>query len=194
MADEIVVPGASKEELMRCALPITKVTAMVSPSARPRPNMMPPTMPTRECGTTTFHITSQVVAPSPYPDSLSMAGTVSKTSRMVAAMNGNTMMARTTPAVRTPMPKGGPLNRLPTRGTCPRCPINQGCTYRCSTGASTNNPQIPNMMLGTAASNSTATPIGRFNKGGQSSVKNRAMPNPAGTASSIAIAEVTTVP
>ncbi len=53
---------------------------------------------------------------------------------------------------------------------------------------------MPKMMLGTAASNSTATPIGRFSSGGQSSVKNSAMPNPAGTASSIAINEVTTVP
>src|SRR3984957_18511733 len=194
MAEEIVVPGASSEELIRCALPITKVTAMVSPSARPNPSIMPPTMPTRECGTTTFHITSQVVAPSPYPDSLSMGGTVSKTSRMIAAMNGSTMMARTTPAVSTPMPNGGPLNKPPNSDTWPRCAINQGCTCRCSTGASTNNPQMPKMMLGTAASNSTATPIGRLSSGGQSSVKNSAMPKPAGTASSIAINEVTIVP
>src|SRR5271165_232606 len=117
MAEEIVVPGASSEELMRCALPITKVTAMVSPRARPKPSMIPPTIPTRECGTTTFHITSQVVAPSPYPDSLSMGGTVSKTSRMVAAMKGSTMMASTTPAVRIPIPNGGPLNRWPMPGT-----------------------------------------------------------------------------
>src|SRR6185437_6077494 len=82
MAEEIVVPGARMEALMRCALPITKVTAMVSPSALPKPSMTPPTMPTRERGTTTFHITSQVVAPSAYPDSLSMGGTVSNTSRM----------------------------------------------------------------------------------------------------------------
>src|ERR1700722_6485622 len=75
MDEEIVVPGANNEVLMRCSLPITKVTAMVSPSARPRPNITPPTMPTRECGTTTFHMTSQVVAPRPYPDSLSMGGT-----------------------------------------------------------------------------------------------------------------------
>src|SRR5882757_5706643 len=65
IAEDMVVPGASKEELIRCALPMTNVTAMVSPSARPRPNMIPPTMPTRECGTTTFQMTSQVVAPSP---------------------------------------------------------------------------------------------------------------------------------
>src|SRR5579859_1140488 len=65
IAEEMVVPGANKDELMRWALPITKVTAMVSPSARPNPSMMPPTIPTRECGTTTFQMTSQVVAPSP---------------------------------------------------------------------------------------------------------------------------------
>src|SRR5450755_2272909 len=65
MDEEIVVPGANKDELTRCALPMTKVTAMVSPSARPNPSMIPPTIPTRECGTTTFQMTSQVVAPNP---------------------------------------------------------------------------------------------------------------------------------
>src|SRR6202020_796218 len=39
IAEEIVVPGASKEELMRWALPMTKVTAMVSPRARPSPSI-----------------------------------------------------------------------------------------------------------------------------------------------------------
>ncbi len=34
---EIVVPGASSEALMRCALPITKVTAIVSPERAPEP-------------------------------------------------------------------------------------------------------------------------------------------------------------
>src|SRR5262249_4893188 len=47
MDAEMVVPGASSEGLMRCALPMTKVTAMVSPSARPRPSMMPPMVPAR---------------------------------------------------------------------------------------------------------------------------------------------------
>ena len=44
---EIVVPGARIEAEILCALPITKVTAMVSPSARPRPSMIPPITPTR---------------------------------------------------------------------------------------------------------------------------------------------------
>ena len=47
MAAEIVVPGASIEAEMRWALPMTKVTAMVSPRARPRPSMTPPMTPTR---------------------------------------------------------------------------------------------------------------------------------------------------
>src|SRR5690606_26634457 len=42
---EIVVPGMNNEGSMRCALPITNVTAMVSPSALPSPNMMPPITP-----------------------------------------------------------------------------------------------------------------------------------------------------
>ena len=62
-AEQMVVPGARSEALMRCALPMTNVTAMVSPSARPRPSMMPPTMPTREYGTTTCQMTSHVVVP-----------------------------------------------------------------------------------------------------------------------------------
>lgn len=36
------MPGISSEEVMLYELPSTKVTAMVSPSARPRPRKMPP--------------------------------------------------------------------------------------------------------------------------------------------------------
>ena len=49
-------------------------------------------------------------------------------------------------------------------------------------------------MLGTAASNSTATPMGLFSRGGQSSVRNKAIPKPVGTAINMAMSEVTTVP
>src|SRR5258708_767215 len=40
----MVVPGARIEADTLCALPFTKVTAMVSPSARPSPSMTPPIM------------------------------------------------------------------------------------------------------------------------------------------------------
>src|SRR5258706_3713836 len=45
-AEAMLLPGAISEVARRCALPMTKVTAMVSPSARPRPSMMPPITPT----------------------------------------------------------------------------------------------------------------------------------------------------
>jgi len=61
-------------------------------------------------------------------------------------------------------------------------------------GCQNEHPQIPKMMLGTAANSSTATPIGRFRIGGHNSVRNSAIPNPAGTASAMAIRDVTTVP
>ena len=40
--DAIEVPGSSSEADSCIALPSTKVTAMVSPKARPRPRKMPP--------------------------------------------------------------------------------------------------------------------------------------------------------
>ena len=45
--DEIVLPGPNRLVAIRLVLPMTKVTAIVSPSARPRPSMIPPTTETR---------------------------------------------------------------------------------------------------------------------------------------------------
>ena len=42
MVAAIELPGSSRDMVSECALPSTKVTAMVSPSARPRPRKMPP--------------------------------------------------------------------------------------------------------------------------------------------------------
>ena len=47
IAAEIVVAGAKIDVWILKELPITKVTAMVSPSARPRASMIPPMTPTR---------------------------------------------------------------------------------------------------------------------------------------------------
>ena len=57
--------GAMMGPEIRWAFPITKVTAIVSPSARPSPSMTPPMMPVRECGMTTWLTTSRVVQPIP---------------------------------------------------------------------------------------------------------------------------------
>jgi len=63
--DAIELPGANRLGESRFALPMTKVTAIVSPSARPRPSITPPTTPMRVYGSTTWRTTSQVVQPSP---------------------------------------------------------------------------------------------------------------------------------
>ena len=50
------------------------------------------------------------------------------------------------------------------------------------------------MMLGIAASSSIATPIGRRSQGGESSVRNSAIPKLTGTPIASAIIDVTSVP
>ncbi|MNT95334.1 hypothetical protein D3C72_2371920 [compost metagenome] len=47
-AEVMLLPGENSDALSsRLVLPITKVTAMVSPSARPRPSITPPMTPAR---------------------------------------------------------------------------------------------------------------------------------------------------
>ena len=48
---------------MRAALPVTIITAIVSPIARPMPSMTAVRMPERAAGTTTRQIVCQWVAP-----------------------------------------------------------------------------------------------------------------------------------
>ncbi len=107
-AEAIELPGSNSEVLIRYALPMTNVTAIVSPSARPRPSMTPPITPTFVYGSTTFQTTSQVVAPMPYADSFSTGGTISNTSRITDAMNGITMIDRMTPAESGPRCRSAP--------------------------------------------------------------------------------------
>src|SRR3546814_17562133 len=109
-------------------------------------------------GSTTWRTTSQVVQPRPYADSLSMGGTVSNTSRVIEVMKGNTMMLRIRPAVSMPMPYGGPANRLDRPGTSSNALLRVGCTYFCSSGAVTNRPQTPYMILGMHATKPNTVP------------------------------------
>ena len=46
-AEAMVEPLSNRDLGRACELPMTKVTAMVSPSARPSASMMPPITPTR---------------------------------------------------------------------------------------------------------------------------------------------------
>ena len=72
---------------------------MVSPTARPRPIITAETIPPRLCGNTAPRIISQRVDPSPSAASLSEAGVVANTSRVIDVMIGVIMIATTMPAV-----------------------------------------------------------------------------------------------
>ncbi len=98
-------------------MPITMVTAMVSPNALPRPSSDAPTMPDRARGSTAMRIISHRVAPRASAASFSFRGVLRKTSRHTAAMIGRTMIASTSPALKYDTPKNGPWNATPITGT-----------------------------------------------------------------------------
>ena len=94
------VAGREQEAWILGSLPITIVTAMVSPKARARPRKIDPKMPSLAYGTTTCHVDSHWVAPSASAASRCSRGTASSDSRETEMMNGNRHDGRTMPAVR----------------------------------------------------------------------------------------------
>ena len=90
-------------------MPITCVTAIASPSARPRPSVTAATMPPRTYGTTTPRTISQRVAPSPTDASLMSRGTLTKSSRQIEEVIGIIMIVSTTIATSIPVCDGSPL-------------------------------------------------------------------------------------
>ena len=81
-------------------LPITCVTAIASPSARPSPSVTAATTPPRTYGTTTPRTISQRVAPSPIDASFERrAGRSTKSSRQIDEVIGMIMIVSTTIAV-----------------------------------------------------------------------------------------------
>ena len=71
----MVLPGASSEKLKLLELPMIIVTAMVSPMARPRASITPPTMPETAAGRITLMMAPQRVVPTPYAAWRSFPGT-----------------------------------------------------------------------------------------------------------------------
>src|SRR6266496_1869927 len=76
------------------------ITAIVSPSARPRPSIAPLIKPGRPCGSTASRIISQRVAPSAQAASMFSVGVRSKTSRPIAVTIGKIITASTTPPLK----------------------------------------------------------------------------------------------
>ena len=77
----IVSAGLKERRRYLRRLPMTIVTAIVSPSARPRPRMIAPKMPERARGKNDVRIVSQAVAPRASAPSRSALGTARSTSR-----------------------------------------------------------------------------------------------------------------
>ena len=73
------------------------VTAIVSPSARPRPSIEPPMIPPLPNGSTTVLITPHFVPPSASAPSFSPGGACEKTSRITAVQIGTIISATTMP-------------------------------------------------------------------------------------------------
>jgi hypothetical protein len=130
-------------------------TAMVSPSARPRPSMAAETMPDRPNGRTAIRIISQRVAPRASAASSCSRGAWRNTSRHTAVMIGRIIAARTTPTVR--MTRGGEAAGPANSGTQPNVPASH-CHAGSSRGASQMAPHRPYTTLGIAARRSTRYP------------------------------------
>ncbi len=88
-------------------LPITIVTAMVSPKARPRPNMDAPNMPEVPYGNNTFQMVSHCVAPSARDASRCECGMASRTSRVTDVIVGMIIMDKIKPAASRLIPLCG---------------------------------------------------------------------------------------
>ena len=98
----IVSPGSKIESLSGMKLPITCVTAIASPSARPSPSMIAATTPPRTDGTITVldHLPARRAEPDRRPPR-APSGTPMKSSRQIDDVIGMIMIVSTMIAVKT---------------------------------------------------------------------------------------------
>ena len=123
----IVSPGSKIDRCSGMKLPITCVTAIASPSARPSPRMTAATTPPRTDGTMTRLTISQRVAPSPIAPSSSSLGTPRKSSRQIEEVIGIVMIVSTRIAANTvDSTLSWPFAKI---GIQPSTLLIQGCRY-----------------------------------------------------------------
>ena len=108
---------------MTGVLPATRITAIVSPTARPIPNTTPDTIPDRAVGRLTFLMVCHFEAPSASDPSLYAWGTALSDTSAMLIMVGRIMIARINPAASTLYPGPSPKLRINgTRITIPKKP------------------------------------------------------------------------
>src|SRR5579863_433707 len=185
-----VYDGAKSDDDISGRLPITMVTAIVSPSARPSASTHAPKMPTRAAGKTTFIAVSHFVDPSAIEASRKSRGIAAMTSREIAVTVGRIINAKMIPPVSRPTPRIGPEKS----GVQPRTCCNAGPNVVRMNGESTNRPHKPYTTLGTAASSSIKNESGCPSHRGAKSARKTAAMIPMNAARTIAISEVMTVP
>ena len=108
-----IVEGLAWLIRLKVTMPETErmiVTAIVSPSARPRPSIAPLITDDLPNGRTVIRIISQRVAPSASAPSWSLRGVCEKTSRATAETIGRIITVRTMPAtsIVRPVTEAGP--------------------------------------------------------------------------------------
>src|SRR5674536_40690 len=92
----LLPPGVSTRQLTSNEAASTSATAIVSPSARPRPSITALISPGRLGGSTAVLIISHRVAPSASAASRFVVGTWARTSREIAEMIGKIITSNTT--------------------------------------------------------------------------------------------------
>jgi hypothetical protein len=184
------MPGLKSDADISERLPITIVTAIVSPTARPSPRSVAPSMPDL-ADESMMRVDSHLVAPSPSAASLWRFGIAWSTSREMEAMIGRTITARIRPAASIPNPYTGPLEQRQSPEMRLRARAGQ------SAGATARGQIFPRgrrRCSGIAARSSTRNENGRSSHRGASSERKIATPMLRGRASRRARNEERSVP
>ena len=182
-----VSPPANSERWIPRTPPITCVTAIASPTARPKPRMIAATTPPRVYGRTTPRTISHRVSPSARAPSSSSFGTLRNSSRAIEALIGITMIARTSAAGSRPV---SVLASPRKNGVHPSARCRNGFRWFSRKGPSTKIPHRPISTLGIAASISTSPPMMPRTPRGASSERNSAIAIDSGAAISNASTDV----
>ena len=114
----IVWPWSNSETEIEFLFPIIIVTAIVSPTALPRPRTIAPKIPARAYRSTASRVVSHRVAPRLSAASRWFPGTARRASLETAETVGMIMIARMTPAANLSVPIGVPWKM----GSHPRTP------------------------------------------------------------------------
>ena len=112
MIDAMELPVDVIDSGILLVFPMSIVTVIVSPKARPMANIYDENIPEPATGNTILRMTSARVAPRLYAPSFRSFGTILMNSTLNDAAYGTIMIAKTNDAVRMPDPCGDMLSAM----------------------------------------------------------------------------------